>query len=313
MNYFIKKTIALLATLLVAAFLTFLAFEVIPSDAALTKLGMDATEEEVEALREELGLNRSLPVRYGDFLLGAVKGDFGESIQYGLPVTELLADRFGVTVSLALLSFVLIVVISVPAGIFAARAKTKTGEGLFAFLTQIMMAIPPFFLGMLITLLFGIVLRWFAPGSYVAAGEDFFGFLRFMIFPAMAVAIPKIGMTVRFLQSSLKEQMQADYVRTAKSKGCTKRRVLWQHVLRNAMIPVVTFLTMVMAEILADSIVIEQVFNLSGIGRLLAVSISGRDYPVVRAIVLYTTAVVVVLNYGADLICRFLDPRIKEM
>lgn len=313
MNYFIKKTIALLATLLVAAFLTFLAFEVIPSDAALTKLGMDATEEEVEALREAMGLNRSLPVRYGDFLLGAVRGDFGDSVQYGIPVTELLANRFGVTIGLALLSFVLIVGISVPVGILAARAKTKTGEGFFAFLTQIMMAVPPFFLGMLITLLFGIVLRWFAPGSYVAAGDDFFGFLRFMVFPAMAVAIPKIGMTVRFLQSSLKEQMQADYVRTAKSKGCTKRRVLWAHVLRNAMIPVVTFLTMVMAEILAGSIVIEQVFNLSGIGRLLAVSISGRDYPVVRAIVLYTTAVVVVLNYGADMLCRFLDPRIKEM
>ena len=234
-------------------------------------------------------------------------------MQYGIPVTRLLANRFGVTIGLALLSFVLIVGISVPVGILAARAKTKTGEGFFAFLTQIMMAVPPFFLGMLITLLFGIVLRWFAPGSYVAAGDDFFGFLRFMVFPAMAVAIPKIGMTVRFLQSSLKEQMQADYVRTAKSKGCTKRRVLWAHVLRNAMIPVVTFLTMVMAEILAGSIVIEQVFNLSGIGRLLAVSISGRDYPVVRAIVLYTTAVVVVLNYGADMLCRFLDPRIKEM
>ena len=200
-----------------------------------------------------------------------------------------------------------------PHGIFAARAKTKAGEGAATFLTQLMMAVPPFFLGMLITLLFGIVLRWFAPGAYVPAGEDFFGFLRFMIFPALAVAIPKIGMSVRFLQSSLKEQMQADYVRTAKSKGCDKRRVLWKHVLKNALVPVVTFLTMVMAEILAGSIVIEQVFNLSGVGRLLAVSISGRDYPVVRAIVLYTTAVVVLLNYAADMLCRYLDPRIKEL
>lgn len=313
MKYFLKKTIALLATLLVAAFLTFLAFEVIPSDAAMAKLGMDATEEEIAALREQMGLNRSLPVRYLDFLWGAVRGDFGESTQYGLPVVELLGDRFGVTIGLALLSFVLIVCISVPVGILTARAKTKTGEGIAAFFTQIMMAVPPFFLGMLITLLFGIVLRWFTPGAYVPASESFFGFLGFMIFPAIAVAIPKIGMSVRFLQSSLKAQMQADYVRTAKSKGCSRRRVLWNHVLRNALIPVVTFLTMVMAEILAGSIVIEQVFNLSGIGRLLAVSISGRDYPVVRAIVLYTTAVVVVLNYGADLICRYLDPRIKEL
>lgn len=313
MRYFIKKTAALLVTLLVAAFLTFLAFEVIPSDAAEAALGMDAMEEEVEALREQLGLNRPLLVRYGDFLLGAVRGDFGESTQYRMPVMKLLADRFGVTIGLSLLSFLLIVGISVPLGIFAARAKTKAGEGAVTFLTQLMMAVPPFFLGMLITLLFGIVLRWFAPGAYVPAGEDFFGFLRFMIFPALAVAIPKIGMSVRFLQSSLKEQMQADYVRTAKSKGCDKRRVLWKHVLKNALVPVVTFLTMVMAEILAGSIVIEQVFNLSGVGRLLAVSISGRDYPVVRAIVLYTTAVVVLLNYAADMLCRYLDPRIKEL
>lgn len=313
MRYFLKKTIALLVTLLLAAFLTFLAFEVIPSDAAMANLSIDATEEEIDALREAMGLNRPLLVRYGSFLFGALHGDFGESTQYGIPVVELLADRFGVTISLALLSFVLIVGISVPLGIFAARAKTKTGEGIVAFLTQTMMAVPPFFLGMLITLFFGIVLRWFTPGAYVSAGEDFFGFLSFMIFPAIAVAVPKIGMSVRFLQSSLKEQMGADYVRTARSKGCGKRRVLWRHVLRNALVPVVTFLTMVMAEILAGSIVIEQVFNLSGVGRLLAVSISARDFPVVRAIILYTTAVVVILNYGADLICRYLDPRIKEL
>ncbi|MBQ8798776.1 MAG: ABC transporter permease [Lachnospiraceae bacterium] len=313
MRYFIKKTVALMVTLLMAAFLTFLAFEVIPSDAAVANLSIDATEEEIQALRESMGLNQPLLVRYGKFLLGAVTGEFGESTQYGLPVAELLSDRFGVTVSLALLSFVLIVGISVPLGILAARAKTKTGEGIVAFFTQTMMAVPGFFLGMLITLVFGVMLRWFVPGGYVPATEDFFGFLRFMIFPAIAVAVPKIGMSVRFLQSSLKEQMTSDYVRTAKSKGCGKRRVLWKHVLRNALVPVVTFLTMVMAEILAGSIVIEQVFNLSGVGRLLAVSISSRDFPVVRAIVLYTTAVVVILNYGADMICRYLDPRIKEL
>lgn len=313
MPYWLKKIIALIVTLLGAAFLTFLAFEVIPSDAALSKLGLDATEEEIAALREQMGLNRPLPVRYGKFLLDALRGDFGESTQYGIPVITLLGERFGVTIGLALLSFLLIIGISVPLGILAARAKTKTGEGIAAFFTQAMMAVPPFFLGMLITLFFGLVLRWFMPGAYVPAGEDFFAFLKFMIFPAFAVAIPKIGMTVRFLQSSLKEQMRSDYVRTAKSKGCGRRRVLWRHVLKNALVPVVTFLTMVMAEILAGSIVIEQVFNLSGVGRLLAVSISTRDYPVVRAIILYTTAAVVLLNYAADLLCRRLDPRIKEL
>jgi len=313
MRYFLKKTVALLVTLFMAAFLTFLIFEVIPSDAAAANLSIDATEEELQKYREEKGLNRPFLVRYGSFLAGALTGDFGESTQYGVPVNELLAERFGVTISLALLSFVLIVGISVPFGILTARAKTKTGEGIATFVTQTMMAVPQFFLGMLLALVFGVVLRWFTLGKYVPVSDNFFEFLRFMIFPAMAVAVPKIGMTVRFLQGSLKEQMQSDYVRTAKSKGCSKRRVLWKHVLRNALVPVVTFLTMVMAEILAGSIVIEQVFDLSGVGECMVGAIAERDYPVVCAIVLYTTAVVVILNYGADMMCRYLDPRIKEV
>lgn len=311
MKYWLKKTVALVATLLVAALLTFLAFEVIPSDAAMTKLDIDATQEEIDALREKLGLNRPLLARYASFLAGAVRGDFGESTNYGMPVGSLLGKRLGVTVGLALYSFILIVVVSLPLGLLFARRNSGRGGGLSTFVTQTMMAVPPFFLGMIFSLVFGVILRWFTPGAYVSAGEDFGGFLSFMFFPALSVAIPKIGMTVRFFQSSVNEQLYADYVRTAKSKGCSRRRILLHHVMKNALVPVITFLTMVMAEILAGSIVIEQVFNLSGIGRLLAVSISNRDYPVVRAIILYTTTVVVILNYITDLICRALDPRIQ--
>lgn len=313
MRYWLKKTAALLVTLLVAAFLTFLAFEVIPSDAAISKLGLDATEEEVNALREQLGLNRPLMVRYVSFILDALRGDFGNSTQYGRSVGALLGGRLPVTLGLAFYSFFMIVVISLPLGILSARNHGSKGNGLSALLTQLAMAVPAFFLGMIITLVFGIMLKVFTPGAYVPANEDFFGFLGFMFFPALSVAIPKIGMTVRFLQNSLNEQLTADYVRTAKSKGCSRGRVLWGHVLRNALVPVVTFLSMVMAEILAGSVVIEQVFNLAGVGRLLAVSISHRDYPVVRAIILYATTVVIVLNYLADILCRILDPRIRQI
>lgn len=313
MRYLRRKTVAMLLTLMVAAFLTFLAFEVIPSDAAMSKLGMDATEEEIEALREQMGLNRPLLARYGSFLLDALRGDFGTSTQYGRSVGDLLGARLGVTLGLAFCSFFLIIVFSLPLGLLAARTGGQNRNGLSALLTQLLMAIPPFFLGMLITLVFGVILHIFTPGAYVPFSEDPIGFLSFMIFPAFSVAIPKIGMTVRFLQSSVNEQLTADYVRTARSKGCKRRRVLWGHVLRNALVPVVTFFSMVMAEILAGSVVIEQVFNLSGVGRLLVVSISHRDYPVVRAIVLYATAVVIILNYLADLFCRLLDPRIQQI
>lgn len=313
MRYWLKKTVALVVTLLVSAFLTFLAFEVIPSDAALSKLGLDATKEEVEALREQMGLNRPLGVRYLEFLSHAVRGDFGTSTQYGRNVGELLGKRLGVTLGLAFYSFFLIVIVSFPLGILSARRQRRGKNGWSVLLTQVMMAVPPFFLGMIITLVFGIILKVFTPGAYVAPGENFFGFLRFMFFPAFCVAVPKIGMTVRFLQNSLNEQMSADYVRTARSKGCDLHRVLWHHVLRNALVPVITFLSMVIAEILAGSVVIEQVFNLAGVGRLLAVSISRRDYPVVRAIVLYATTVVILLNYLADVFCRMLDPRIRQV
>lgn len=313
MKNILKKACSLFITLLAAAFLTFLFFDVIPSNAALTKLGMDATKEEISAFQEAMGMNRSLPVRYGSFLKDALTGDFGESIQYRMPVLELLKARFEVTFSIALLAFFLILLFSVPIGVLSAKGKRRFGAGATALFSQLFMAVPPFFLGMLITLFFGVILKWFIPGAYVSVKDNFFQWLSFAVFPAMAIAIPKIGMTVRFLNGEVRKELHADYVRTARSKGLSKGYVLFHHVLLNALVPVITFLAMVMAEILAGSIVVEQVFNLSGVGRLLAVSIANRDYPVVRAIVLYTTAVVVLLNFLADLICRKLDKRIKDI
>ena len=312
MKYAVQKTIALIITLLVVAFLTFLAFEIIPGDSAEALLGMDATEAEVEAMREELGLNQPFLVRYVRFIASSLRGDFGTSYQYGIPVKELLADRLPITIGLAVIAFVLMILISVPLGLLAGGKENSVAAGVITFVSQFVMAIPPFFLGMLLTLVFGILLRWFTPGKYVPLSEDVWGYWKGMFFPALAIALPKIAMTVQFLRSSVARQKKMDYVRTARSKGNSKRRTLTGHVLKNALIPVVTFLGMAAADLLAGSIVIEQVFNLSGVGRLLVVSITNRDFPVVQTIILYIAATVILMNYLVDILYHRLDPRVQE-
>ena len=312
MKFFIKKLITLIITLLLISFLTFTAFSVIPGDAALSRLGKDASEQQVEALREEMGLNDSLPVRYVRWIGGAVTGDFGESYRYeGISVSSLLSDRLPVTVLLSVIALVIILVCSVPLGIASARHAGEWGDVVTNQLTQIIMAIPPFFLGMILTYVFGLILHLFQPGKFIQPSENLGEAVKYLFFPALAIALPKIAMVVKFLRNSVISEMNKDYVRTAFSKGNTRTGVLYSHILKNALIPVITFFALVIAEILAGSIIVEQVFSVPGIGRLLISSISNRDYPVVQAIVLYITAVVVIINFIVDVLYQFLAPRVK--
>ena len=206
----------------------------------------------------------------------------------------------------------MIVVVSIPLGVLWARSKNKMLDAALGVITQASMAIPSFFLGIIVTYLFGMVLKCFAPGGYVSYEKDMGGFLFYLLFPAMAIALPKAAMTARFLRNSMLTEMKADYVRTARSKGCSERRVMYSHVLRNAMMPVITFLGMIIAEIVAGSIVVEQVFSLPGIGRLLISSISTRDLPVVEILILYITFVVIFVYFLVDILYRVVDPRISN-
>lgn len=312
MKYFIKKFVTLIITLLLISLLTFTAFSVIPGDAALTRLGDDATEEQIEAFREEAGLNDPLPARYAGWLSGALRGDFGDSYYYdNMTVSGLLADRLPATVMLAVISLVIILACSVPLGLLCARGAGGFLDRAVNEALQVVMAVPSFFLGIILTYVFGLVLRWFQPGQFVAPSEDFFGALSYLVFPALAVALPKIAMVVKFLRNSVLSELSKDYVRTARSRGNSARRILYVHVLRNALIPVVTFTAMVVAEILAGSIIVEQVFSVPGVGRLLISSISNRDYPIVQAVVMYVTLVVVAVNFLVDVLYQLLDPRVR--
>lgn len=292
--------------------MTFGAFSVIPGDASVSKLGTEATEEQIEALREELGLNRPMAERYVSWVSGAVRGDFGESFRYsGTTVRELLHDRLPVTVLLAAIALVMMFVVSVPLALLSVRFRGHWQDTAISQLVQVTMAIPSFFLGILLTYFFGITLRLFQPGKFISPSEDFWGAVRYLIFPAMAIALPKGAMVIKFIRGAVLGEMDRDYVRTARSKGSSKDRILYLHVLRNALIPVITFAAMIAAQILAGSIIVEQVFSVPGIGRLLVSSISARDYPVVQAIVVYITAIVVIMNFVVDVIYQLADPRVK--
>ena len=311
MKYAVKRIAMLLATMVIVSLLAFVAFDLISGDPASAMLGTEATPEKIAALREELGLNRPLLVRYGEWLLGFFTGNLGVSYNYNQPVWDLIAPKVGVTLLLSAISFVLIVVVSIPLGLRSARRSGGPLEGLGTSLNQLCMAVPPFFTGILLSFVFSTILRWFIHGQFPPLSQDFFGAVKYLFFAAVALAIPRIAMTVRMLSSTIQGEMVKDYVRTAISRGNDRPNVLWRHVLKNALVPVVTFLAQTMAEIVAGGIVVEQVFGIPGLGRMLVASISNRDYPTVQAIVVILAFWVVLAGTVADLINQRIDPRLR--
>lgn len=305
-----KKFLMMLLTMVIVSFFAFLAFQIIPGDPTTKILGSEATAESVAALQAELGLDRPFFVRYAEWMGNALRGDFGRSYIYDMSVSELLQGKLTVTMLLTAISFVMIVVLSIPLGIAAASSRRAWVDRLFTVLGQIVMAVPPFFIGILLTLLCGLVLHWFDPGTFIPPSEDFWGSVVYLLYPAFAIALPRVAMTVKMLRSSIGGEMGKDYVRTAYSRGNTRSATLYRHVLRNAVVPTVAFLAMTAADIVAGSVIIEQVFAISGIGRLLLSSISNRDFPVVQAIVVILALCVVLVNFIADIINQRLDPRL---
>lgn len=311
MKTLVKRVLLLIATLLLVTILAFVAFSIIPGDPTSSILGVEATQEQIAALRDRLGLDLPIWQRYLHWLGGLLTGNLGESYNYGMPVAQLLATCVTHTLTLAVLAFVLIVAISLPLGILAARYEGGVVDRVLTILNQITMSVPNFVAGILLVYVFGLVLRLFQPGAIVTPQAGWGPYLWYMLFPALAVALPRSAMTVKMLRGSILSELGQDYIRTAYSKGNSKSSALWRHVLRNAMIPVVTFLAMTVADIMAGSIVVEQVFGIPGLGKMLVTSIGNRDYPVVQAIVVLIATVVVVCNFAADLLYRVMDPRLR--
>ena len=223
----------------------------------------------------------------------------------------MIGNKIPITLTLSLMAFFLILVFSVPIGIYVAKHEDKWYSHAIDIINQIFMSIPPFFIGILLTYICGLVLRLFTPGGYVSYEASVVGFVGYLFFPALAIAIPKIAMTIKLLKSSLLKESKLDYVRTAYSRGNSTNDVLYKHVLKNAMIPAITFLGMTLADIVAGSLIVEQVFSIPGIGRMLITSISNRDYPVVQAIIAIIAFIVIIVNFCVDIIYKVIDPRMR--
>jgi len=311
MAYFIRRILLLGVTLILVSLITFFVFQVMPGDPIRIMLGPEASEAQIATLEKQLGLDQPLFLQYFDWLLGVLTGDLGDSIRYSTPVFSLIADRLPVTLSLTVMALILVVLLAIPLGVFVAKRQNKVSDLFISSTMQVGMAIPSFWLGMLLILYLGMTFSFFSVSGYVPWQESISGALGSLFLPALTIAIPQIAVKFRYVRNTMIEQLNLDYVRTARSKGLLEAYILFRHVLKNAMIPILTVFGLILAEIIAGTIIVEQVFGLPGIGDLLVSSISYRDFPLVQGIVMYITFAVVIINFVVDMLYAILDPRIR--
>lgn len=310
-RYIVKKLIILIVLLFLVSITVFSVLFVLPGDPAQIVLGINATPETLAQLRADMGIDRPFWVQYGSWIGHLLIGQSSISLNYDVPVFDLIASRMAVTGPLALLAMFFGVIISIPLGIYAARKQNRPGDVAVMFFTQLGLATPEFWLGILLILLFAVQLGWFAAGGFPGWGADFWGSLQALLLPSFALGVIRASILTRLTRSSMLDVLREDYVRTARAKGLKERTVVYTHALRNALIPVLTILGLQLGQLMAGAIIIENVYSLPGLGRLVFLAIGQRDLPVVRDIVLVMAAAVVAVNFIVDLAYASLDPRIR--
>jgi peptide/nickel transport system permease protein len=309
--FLVKRLITLIATLIGASVVVFLVLEVLPGNAAQILLGPDAAPDAVQTLALKLGLDRPGPLRYWEWVTGMLHGDLGLSYAYSSPVSELVWERLTVTVPLAMMAMALTALIALSAGVFAAARHNKLGDVGVMGLSQVGIAIPNFWFAILLVLVFSANLHWFSAVGFPGWDEGVLAALKGLLLPAIALAVVQSAILARITRSAVLEVSREDFVRTARAKGASRTRALWGHVLRNAMIPVITVMGLQFSELLAGTIVIEKVFSLPGLGLLIFQSILNRDLIVVRNCVMLLAAMVVIVNFIVDVLYAAIDPRVK--
>jgi peptide/nickel transport system permease protein len=303
--------VSLVISLIVASVVIFAVIEIAPGDPVSFMLGINAQPETVAALRAELGLDVSKVERYFNWITGMLTGDFGTSYTYRSPISELIADRVVVSLPLALYALILSTLIAFPAGIYAASRRGSAGDMSVMGATQLGVAIPNFWFAMIMVLIFAINLRWFSAGGFPGWDKGFWGGMKALTLPAISLALPQAAILARVMRSSLLDMLGEDFMRTARAKGLSQRQALWKHAVRNALIPVLTIIGLQFSFLLAGGIVIEQVFFLPGLGRLIFQAISARDLIVVESVVMLLVFVVIVVNFAVDIAYAAVDPRLR--
>lgn len=311
-RYLAGRLVALALTTLAASAIVFFLLEILPGDPAQLILGVNAQEDTLAALRHQLGFDQPMLTRYLRWIGGMASGDFGVSYTYATPVRELLAERLTVSLPLAVLAIALSTAIAIPVGVFAAARRGEAADAVTMAIAQIGVAAPNFWLGLLFILVFAVGLGWLPASGFVGWGDGVWNGLRGLTLPALALALPQAAILARVTRSAVIETLGEDFVRTARAKGLSKRAALWRHAVPNALIPVVTVIGMQFSFLLAGAIIIENVFTLPGVGRLIFQAIAQRDLIVVESLVTLLAMSVIFVNFLVDLVYAALDPRLSR-
>jgi peptide/nickel transport system permease protein len=310
-RYVLRRVAAFVATLFFVSVLVFVVIRILPGDPALVIMGTEGSPEAAARLREAMGLNRPLVVQYADWLARAVRGDLGTSIQYDVPVGRLIVSRLPVTLPLMGLAAFFMIGVALPLGIYAATRHRRLGDYLTMIVSQVGIAVPSFWAGLLLILLFSVRLGWVQSGGFAGWDEGAWPALRSLLLPAVALGFFQAAVLVRATRSAVLDVLREDYVRTARAKGVREMLVVVKHTFRNAMIPVVTVAGLQLGQLVAGSIILESVFALPGLGRLALGAITARDLPVVQGVTLFVASCIVAINFAVDLAYAVLDPRIR--
>ena len=310
--YTLRRFVSLCLTLFAASLFVFAIMEILPGDPAELILGINAQEDTLAALREQLGLHLPLTERYWLWITGMLQGDFGVSYTYSVPVTELIGERLTISLPLALMALFLSTVIALPLGIIAAGNHNKWPDISLIGATQLGIAVPNFWFAMLLILIFAVTLRWFPSGGFPGWDAGLIPSFKALLLPSIALALPQASILARIMRSAMLEVMHEDYMRTARAKGLTFTQTLKNHGLRNALIPVITIMGLQFSFLLAGTVIIENVFTLPGLGRLVFQAISQRDLITVKAVIVLLVATVIIVNFLVDMTYAIIDPRLHK-
>ncbi len=308
----IKKLLMMIPIVIMVSIILFLLLKALPGDAAMVAGGEFATDADIEAAREAMGLNKPLYMQYLDWLWGVLHGDFGNSLLTGSPIVDKVVQRFPATMELAILSMIFAIIIAVPLGIVSAVYRNSVWDTLSSILSVIGIAMPSFWLGMLLIILFSLTLNWLPASGYTPFFEDPVKSLRYMILPAFSIGASFAATTMRQTRNALLEVLDQDYMMTAKAKGLPGHIIIWKHALRNALIPVVTVVAMQTGKLFGGAVIAETVFVIPGLGSEIVNSIMKRDFPTTMAMIMIVAVIVIFINTFIDILYGFIDPRVGK-
>lgn len=310
-RYIVQRLLSAIPVLLIVTLISFSIMQLVPGDPATVMAGPQATAAEIDRMRVQLGLDKPFLYQLGHWLLGLTRGDLGQSILLGRGVSQAIGERLPITLTLALFSFILTLIIGIPAGMIAALRQNTWIDQAVMTVALIGVSLPNFWMGLMLIILFSVMLDLMPAGGYVTLAQGYWPWFKSLILPSLSLGLLQMGLLARITRSTMLEILRQDYIRTARAKGLTSMKVVGKHALKNALIPIVTVIGIIFSLLLTGSVVIETVYSLPGLGRLLATSIFSRDYPVIQGGLLLTASMFVGVNLLVDVLYAFLDPRVR--